>query len=205
MSTITDAPRMEIRNMEGYILTMRKPRQLKVVAPKDTKLGRPTIMDRALAQRYGAPYVHLAAFAIDVDRVHQGSEHELPFAWEVFLTELQIRQVMETAHKDPAPMLEEMCLGILELPRPKHGDTAALGSQLTFAVYTALARGFVATELGHCFSIWRKPPVELVDEMNELEKDPAMTARLVDHCLNAELDPPLVTPVREALLLLRGR
>jgi len=183
---------------------MQKPRQLKVVAPKDTKLGRPTIMERALAQRYGADYVHLAAFAIDIDRVHQASEHELPFAWEVFLTELQLRRYVDTARSDPTPMFEEMCLAILELPRPKAGQSAALGSQFAFAVYTALARGFVATSLGHCFASWRKPPVDLIDELNQLEKDSGLTARLVEHCLNAPLDPPLVPPVRDALTALAG-
>ncbi|HEX6243796.1 MAG TPA: hypothetical protein VFZ61_22935, partial [Polyangiales bacterium] len=58
-------------------------RPLRVVGTKESKLGSATIMDRALAQRYGAPYVHLAAFAIDVDRVHRLEDERstLPFAW----------------------------------------------------------------------------------------------------------------------------
>lgn len=198
-SKVTSAPRVVIRSMGRYISAMHKPRQLKVVAPKDTKLGRATIMDRALAQRYGADYVHLAAFAIDVDRVHQGVEHDLPFAWEVYLTELQLKRVVESAERDPTPMLEDMCLAVLELPRPRPGDAGALGGQLVFATYTALARGIVAPSLGHCFASWKKPPVELITELNELASEDGLAARLAGFCLRAPIDPPLVAPVREAL------
>ena len=38
------------------------------VAP--SKLNLPTIMDRTLAQKHGAQYVHLVVFAIDIDRVY---------------------------------------------------------------------------------------------------------------------------------------
>jgi hypothetical protein len=181
---------------------MRKPRQLKVVGTNDAKLGRPTIMDRALAQRYGAEYVHLAAFAIDVDRVHHREEHGLPFAWEVYLTEVQLMRVVESAQRDVTPLLEDTCLSILELPRPRHGELGPLGNQLVFAVYTALGRGLLPPKLGHCFASWRKPPAELIAEMAELERSAGLTERLAQHCLQCPIDPPLVAPVRDALLAL---
>ena len=68
---------------------MKGKRALPSVAPEQTALGLPTIMDRELAAAHGVTYVHLAVFAIDVDRVYWlEPEHEgLPFGWEVFLTE----------------------------------------------------------------------------------------------------------------------
>ena len=178
---------------------MQKPRQLKVVGARDSKLGQPTIMDRALAQRYGAPYIHLAAFAIDIDRVNQRFGDQLPFAWEVFMTELSVKRLMETAKHDPTPMLEDTCLAILDLPRPRHGELGALGGQLAFALYTAVARGIVPSRLGHCFAVWKKPPVEIIDDVAALERTEGLAAELAQRCLEAQLEPPLVAPVRTAL------
>jgi hypothetical protein len=186
-------------------VSKRKP--LGLVDPRATKLGRPTIMDRALAQRYGAPYVHLAAFAIDVDRVHRdgpGSD-ALPFAWEVFLTELRLRALLDEASADPAPMLEETCLQVMDLPRPAGQGLGALGAQLPFAVYTAVAHGHLPARLGQCFSAWKKPPVELIDEVAQLFSSPGLGAQLTAHCLSAPLTPPLAEPVRQALLALTER
>jgi hypothetical protein len=180
---------------------MAKPRRtLSVVSAKETKLGRPTIMDRALAHRYGAPYVHLAAFAIDVDRVHALEDESLPFGWEVYLTEVQLARFISSSNHDPVPLLEDTCLAIMELPRPKAGQLAAFGSQLVFAVYTAVARGIVPPQLGHCFASWKKPPADLIDEMAELANQEGLAQRLARHCLEAPIEPPLVAPVREALL-----
>ena len=180
-------------------MSTQKPRQLKVMGSRDAQLGRATIMDRALAARYGATYVHFAAFAIDVDRVREHDEHGLPFGWEVYLTEAQLRRLFETERQDPTPMLEEMCLGVIELPRPKPGASGPLGSQLPFAVYTAVARGLAPAALGQCFSSWKKPPVDLIDEVRALADTPALLARLASHCLNSAVQPPLVAPVRQAL------
>jgi len=185
---------------------MNKRRQLKVVRGSgDQKLGRATIMDRALAQRYGTSYVHLAAFAIDVDRVRERESEELPFGWEVYLTETQLAHVMETAQRDPVPMLEEMCLGILEQPRPKHGEASVLGGQLPFAIYTGVGRGLLPARLGQCFASWAKPPVDLIADVEALSKQEGLLASLVEHCLDADVDPPLIAPVREALIALSER
>lgn len=162
-------------------------------------------MDRALAQRYGAPYVHLAAFAIDVDRVRERHPEGQPFGWEVYLTEAQLGRLLETEKRDPTPMLEETCLAILELPRTKQSGPDPLGSQLPFAIYTAVARNILPARLGQCFASWTKPPVDLIDEVARLSKDGGMLARLVDHCLDAVLEPPLIAPVRSALVALLER
>jgi hypothetical protein len=181
-----------------------KNKRLKLVDPKTTKLGRPTIMDRALAQRYGAAYVHLAAFAIDVDRVHRESPESsgLPFGWEVFLTEVRLLQLLDEASTDPAPMLEEMCLQVMDLPR---GDAlGALGAQLPFAVYTAVAHGHLPASLGECFRVWKKPPSELIDDVARLFATQGLSARLAAHCLRTPLHPPLAAPVRQTLEALEG-
>lgn len=177
---------------------MEKPRQLKVVGAGDNKLGRPTIMDRALAARWGAPYVHLAAFAIDIDRVHQ-LEPSLPFGWEVYLTELQLARLTADATRDPTQMLEDVTLAVLDLPRPSGDELPPLGSQLPFAVYTAVGRGILPNKLGSCFQVWKKPPVDLLDDVNELARDEQLAARLARHCLAAPIHPPLAPPTREAL------
>jgi hypothetical protein len=181
---------------------MQKPRQLKLMGARDEKLGRPTIMDRALAQRYGTQYVYLAAFAIDVDRVRAYDEEGLPFAWEVYLTEAQLKRLIESAPHDPVPMLEEMCLAIFELPRPRPGEQGPLGSQLPFAIYTAIARGILPAALGQCFASWKKPPVDLIDDVRAMEGDASLLPRLARHCLGADIQPPLIGPVREALTAL---
>lgn len=181
---------------------MKKP--LKVMEARDSKLGRSTIMDRALATRYGGPYVHLAAFAIDVDRVREREDEGLPFAWEVFLTEAQLAQLYDSASHDPTPMLEEMCLAILEQPQAA-GSEGPLGSQLPFAIYTGVARKLLPASLGQCFHAWKKPPVDLIGDVNALAAEPGLLAKLARHCLAASLQPPLVMPVREALEKLAAR
>jgi hypothetical protein len=179
-----------------------KNKRLKLVDPEATKLGRPTIMDRALAQRYGAPYVHLAAFAIDVDRVHHRQTPDsqaLPFAWEVFLTELRIVRLLDEVTSDPSPMLEEVCLQIMDLPARQPDPQGVLGAQLPFAVYTAVAHGHLPARLGHCFSVWKKPPAELIDAVARQFASDGLGARLAQHCLDAALEPPLTPPVRAEL------
>ena len=180
---------------------MSKPkRPLRVVGTKDAKLGRATIMDRALAQRYGAPYVHLAAFAIDIDRVHrlEDERSRLPFGWEVFLTEMRLARFMDEAEVDPAQLFEDMCLSVMDLPAARESQ-GPLGAQLPFAIYVGVAHQHLPARVGTCFHAWKKPPVELIEEMAELAKQTGLLAQLVEHCLDAKLDTPLVEPVRAAL------
>lgn len=181
---------------------MSKKKGLRVVKPGDQRLGRATIMDRALAQKYGAPYVHLAAFAIDVDRVHRldFERPTQPFAWEVFLTELRLARFMDEATTDPAQMFEDMCLAVMDLPRAASDTQGVLGAQLPFAIYAGVAHEHLPTSLGQCFQIWKKPPTDLLAELDALAQRPELVATLAAHCLRAQLDPPLAEPVRVALL-----
>ena len=163
-------------------------------------------MDRALALRHGAPYVHLAAFAIDVDRVHRldSDRPTQPFAWEVFLTEMRLVRFMDEATTDPSSLLEDMCLSVMDLPRPEVGSQGALGAQLPFAIYAGVAHDHLPTSLGNCFSSWKKPPTDLLSELDALAARPDLPATLAAHCLAARLEPPLAEPVRVALLALKG-
>ncbi len=182
---------------------MTKQKRLKLMGEADHKLGRSTIMDRALAQKYGAAYVHAAAFAIDVDRVNEHSEDQpsLPFGWDVLLTDLYV-----CAFVAPRPealgLLDDMVLSVLDLTQETVGKPP-LGSQLPFAVFTSLQRGALPDALHSCFRSWKKPPLELAREVASWAQDRALVERLCDHCLQAPITPPLVGPVRDALLSLR--
>lgn len=184
---------------------MTKQKRLKLMGEADHKLGRSTIMDRALAQKYGAAYVHAAAFAIDIDRVNERSEDDpsLPFGWDVLLTDLYL-----CAFVAPRPealgLLDDMVLSVLDLTQADPTGRPPLGSQLPFAVFTALSRGALPDALHSCFSSWKKPPVDLAEEVAGWLEDQKLVARLCEHCLKASVTPPLVGPVREALASLRG-
>lgn len=180
---------------------MNKKKGLPVARPGDEKLGRATIMDRALAQRHGAPYVHLAAFAIDVDRVHRLDLEQpaQPFAWEVFLTEMRLARFMDEASVDPTQMLEDMCLAVMDLPRSAGDAQGVLGAQLPFAIYAGVAHDHLPNALGHCFRSWKRPPLDLLEELAQLAQRPGLTAALAAHCLAAPVEPPLSGPVRLAL------
>jgi hypothetical protein len=176
-------------------------KRLSVLSPADTKLGRPTVMDRALAQQYGADYVHVAAFAIDVDRLRAAHEHDpsLPFAWEVALTELRLVRLLDEVTNDPARLIEDMCLAVMELPRPADANSAAYGVQLPFAVYTGWARGLLPDSLEACFEPWKKLPEDLYADVTELLEEPGRVATIAKRCLALPLTPPLVPPVQAYL------
>lgn len=163
-------------------------------APTREKLGLTTIMDRALAARHGVPYVHLAAFAIDVDRVREhveGYDDPRPFGWEVLLTE---HYLLERLGVEDRVLLEDTVLGILE------GEPDALGGQLAFAVWDAVVRGELPDELRSAFKSWRERPDELVKDLTPLWADaPRLIRELAEGCLAVELDPPLAPPTKLAL------
>jgi hypothetical protein len=164
------------------------------LAPSQEKLGLTTIMDRALAARYGTAYVHLAAFAIDVDRVREhveGYDDPRPFGWEVLLTE---HYLLERFGDGDRALLEDVVLSILD------GEPHALGGQLAFAVWDAIKRGALPDSLRIAFRSWRARPDELVKELAKLWVDaPRLVPQLAQGCLDVELDPPLAPPTREAL------
>ena len=84
-------------------------RRLPVAANAEGHLELPTIMDRTLAAKYRGPYVQLAAFAIDVDRVY-AEETEAPvltFGWEVFLTECYLVGLLDATQIGLRALLED--------------------------------------------------------------------------------------------------
>ena len=174
-------------------------RRLPVASPAKAGLGLPTIMDPVLAAKYGAPYVKLAAFAIDVDRVYAMEEDQptLPFGWEVFLTEsFLVARIAPKAGK-PQPLLEDTCLSILEQEPEQQG----YGSQLLFAVYDATERGLYPPSLKGLFRSWSTRPRLLQKALAEMWKTPAQSMAVgAAHCLAQTLQPPLSPPSRDAFM-----
>lgn len=159
-------------------------------------------MDRALAEAYGVPYVHLAVFAIDVDRVREcledeGTDDDLPMGWEVFLTERFLETRLDVTTETGRTLVEDVVLAIFDLAP---SDDAVFGSQLPFAVWHAVARGVLPTSLEETFRSWKAKPKELGVELDALYASKDETTRaLARRCLDAPLAPPLAPPAREAL------
>ncbi len=191
-------------------------KRLPTMEPEHEGLGHDTIMDVGLASRWGVPYVHLAAFAIDLDRIRElvedqeeregaaaaegaeeGREAPWPFAFEVFLTEMHLLGAIDPDVPDHLQMLEDICLGILD-----HGplDEPPLGSQIVFAVYDAVERGALPESLRSAFASWKEPPRALLEGIEPLFENPEVeTADLALACLELEMTPPLAPPTRAAL------
>lgn len=181
---------------------MPKRRSLDVVGTEAPEgLGAETIMDRALAARFGVPYVHLAVFAIDVDRINaeHGDDDAFPTGFEVFLTERYLVDRFDPAvDAEARELVVETCEQVIE-------SGQALGAQIPFAVYAAVTRGVWPAELSGVFRGWKKKPTELMRAVGTLHADPESAARLAKGCLSTAIDPPLAAPTREALeALARG-
>lgn len=161
------------------------------------KLGAPTIMDRALAARHGVPYVHLVAFAIDVDRVRAeaGDDDARPFAWEVFLVErFLVERFDPNRQPEQVLLFEDIVLGVLD------GAADVLGTQVVFAIWDLVQRGRFPHRLEGAFAGWPERPDGLAEDLDVLFADEAThAASLARTCLAAPLDPPLAPPTREAL------
>jgi len=173
-------------------------RRLPVASQAKSGLGLPTIMDPLLAAQYGRPYVQLAAFAIDVDRVYAIDEDQptLPFGWEVFLTECFLVARIAPKPGKPQPLLEDTCLSILEQEPEQQG----YGSQLLFAVYDATERGLYPPSLKGLFRSWSTRPRLLQKALAEMWKTPAQAMAVgATRCLAEPLQPPLSPPSREVL------
>lgn len=162
-------------------------------------------MDRALALEHGVRYVHTVVFSIDVDRVRderEASGEELPFAWEVFLTEAYLVSVLDPTDGDVRGLLEDVVASVLEL-RPS--EEGVLGTQLPFAVWHAVERGVWPQALSSVFKAWKARPKELRKDLDALFADEAAQVRaLAKLCLDTPLAPPLAEPTREALEKLAG-
>lgn len=178
------------------VVTSKK--SLPTADPSLDKLGSPTIMDRALAERHGVPYVHLAVFAIDVDRVREAVEgyHDpRPFGWEVFLAECYLCDRFDPIHHpEEVGLMEDVVLSILD------GAPDALGSQLAFAIHDAIARGRFPKRLEGAFKSWEARPTELERDLATLfVREAELRRELAEGCLEVALTPPLAPPTRDAL------
>jgi hypothetical protein len=173
-------------------------RRLPLARPGQAQLEDPTIMNRVLAAQYGGAYVQLAVFAIDVDRVfvEDPAERALPFGWEVFVTECYMLGRIDPGSAELHALIEDTCVAILE----QEPDAQGYGSQLLFAAYDAIERGFYAKELDAVFQSWRKRPKQLFKALSQLWQAPARElAACARHCLNVKLDPPLAAPTQQVL------
>lgn len=173
-------------------------KKLRMSGEQTNKLGADTIMDRTLAAEHGAPYVHAAAFAIDVERVLQldPDSEARPFGWEVLLTEAYLEHALQPAEVDShRALLEGICLGVLD----SKAKPPPLGSQIAFAVFAGVQRGALPKSLESCFANWKKPPVDFAREIAELWTREGLVQQLARHCLDAPLEPALVPPVKAAL------
>lgn len=170
-------------------------KSLPVTDADDQPLGRDTIMDPGLAASHGVQYVHLAAFAIDVDRVRELTDADpdgvWPFGWEVFLTEIYLLGTLDPEHDESRQLLDDLCLGILDIGPGE----PPLGAQIPFAVYDAVRRGQWPAELGALFASWKNTPDDLIAELDPLWQEPeAEAADLALACLEASIVPPLSPP-----------
>lgn len=173
-------------------------RKLPQVSPPQTGIGRPTIMDRTLAAQHGIEYVHLAAFAIDVDRVFvvDPAEARLPLGWEVFLCAAYVVGRLDSRAEPGRALIEDSVLQILAAPPGE----PRLGGVLAFAVHAAVERGLLVESLRQAFSTWRSPPKQLHRALETSFGDPApLIARAALHCLGTELTPPLAPPTLQTL------
>ncbi|MDH5493902.1 MAG: hypothetical protein OEY14_18270 [Myxococcales bacterium] len=162
--------------------------------------GRDTIMEPALASRHGIAYVHLACFAIDIDRIRESVEEDpegvWPFGWEVFLLEIYLLGSLDPELEEDRLLIEDACRSVMEQPPGQ----SALGSQLPFAVYDAIIRGEWPESLKALFAPWRDRAGSLVEDLAPLWREPeAEAADLALACLEHAIEPPLAPPTEAAL------
>lgn len=173
------------------------PRRLPQANAQQAGLGQRTIMNRTLAGQYGVDYVHLAAFAIDVDRVYERApaEGQLPFGWEVFACARYVAARVHSATERGGGLLEDVVLQILAEPPGE----PQLGAVLAFAIHAGVERGTLPEALRHAFASWRASPRQLSRALDACFGDPGLLARVALHCLGTPMDPPLSPPTLEAL------
>jgi hypothetical protein len=184
-------------------------KKLPTLPPNNEGIGVATIMDPELAARHGAEYVQLAAFAIDVDRVRELMDQlesegaiALPFAWEVFLTEMYLLDRFDPEDDASRALLEDVCAGLVKGRKRSDGEPP-LGSQLPFAVHDAVTRGAWPAELGQWFRSWGNRASSMSERLRPLWNDDPdqAAAELAQACLDMDLDPPLAEPTLVWLLM----
>lgn len=156
-------------------------------------------MDRGLAARHGVAYVHLAAFAIDVDRVREATESqddERPFGWEVFLTECYLVEALDSSAEATTALIEDTLLSVLEL---REGEEV-LGTQLPFAVWHMVESGRWPAPMARALRHWKGKPQQLGRDLDGFFAEHLTTRKVLAlGCLELDLDPPLAPPTEERL------
>lgn len=160
-------------------------------------LGQATMMDRDLAAQHGVAYVHLAAFAIDVDRIYGATEDEtLPLGWEVFLLLAYVLGRFAQESERDRLLLEDTASTLLA----SGTGEPRLGACLAFALHEGTARELLDPSLKALFKRWRSPSKQLKKALDAQFADP--TGALVaaaTHCLETPLHPPLSPPTVASL------
>jgi len=177
-------------------------------APKAREsLGLLTIMSRELAHRHGVDYVHIAAFAIDVDRAREGIEVdpeaiEWPFAWEILLTEAFLLQCVDPTREAHRQLIEDTCLEVFD-----HGPgEPRLGDHVVFAVFDAVSRAAWPPDWEPIFEGWKAKPKALIDELSRLRSRGAdLVSTLATGVLELPMEPPLAPSTQAALEALSQR
>jgi len=163
-------------------------------APKS--LGLSTIMSADLASLHGVDYVHIAALAIDLDRIREGIEidpeaREWPFAWDVYLTELFLLERVNPQVDAHRRLVEDLCWSIFEFGP---GDPR-LGGQILFAIYGAVDSGVWPAEWMRLFDGWPGKPTDLMKELKHLRSQgSALRVELAQNLLTVPVDPPVAPP-----------
>ena len=157
-------------------------------------------MDPELAQRFGVAYVHLVAFAIDIDRIHEATQDDpdgvWPFGWEVFLSEIHMLGMFDPAVPEERELVVTVCEGIMQLPK----DSLAFGAQLPFCLYDAITRGEWPEEDRSVFRSWKDGPDELTEALKPLWVDANVEANdLALACTEVVMHPAISPPSRQAL------
>ena len=180
---------------------MKKRNPLPTAPAARESLGLVTIMSRELAQRHGVDYVHIAAFAIDVDRAREGIEvdpeaTEWPFAWEILLTEAFLLSRIEPTEERHRLLVEDLCLEIFD-----HGPgEPRLGDHLLFAIFDAISRAAWPPDWEPIFEGWKAKPKPLIDRLAELRAEGSeLIHELSARILELPMDPPLAPSTLSAL------
>ncbi|MGB0680710.1 MAG: hypothetical protein ACPGUV_13740 [Polyangiales bacterium] len=168
-------------------------------APKGaTGLGRPTIMQAELARVFGPPYVHLAAFSIDIDRLRPtlDATHDWPLGWEVFLIAGAIDALQPEADADIADMLVATAESLVACI----DEEERLGLPLLLAVRELSRRRRLPRAFAKLFQDWDALSAPLKRCLDLLWQGRASwQTRLAQACLAAPLAPPLAPPSRQLL------
>lgn len=178
-------------------------KSLPTVRDEALGLGEKTLMDPGLAARHGVPYVHLAAFAIDLDRAARvvddqddgGGQSLFDFGWEVFLVEVHLLGLLDPTSEAHLDLLDDLVESVME------HEEAPLGSVVIFAIRDAARRGELPARFEKASRTWKALPSKLVRSLDALFEHLAVEATdLAEAVLELPLVPPLAPPTKDALV-----